>query len=107
MADETNPRSVAYQAATIERHLTSLPHETQHPRQSREHQLTMRLCAALQLADLEPLCRSVNGKRSRLELLGSQTIETLGRISDHLSLTYFSHALSSGRVVPLDGGRAP
>ncbi|HUB24993.1 MAG TPA: circularly permuted type 2 ATP-grasp protein [Tepidisphaeraceae bacterium] len=114
LADETNPRSVAYQAATIERHLTSLPHETQHPRQSREHQLTMKLCAALQLADLEPLCRAVNGKRGRLELLGRETIDALARISDHLSLTYFSHALSSGRIVPaeakaaaMEGGGAP
>ena len=107
LADDTNPRSVAFQAATIERHLSGLPHETRHPRQSREHQLTMKLCAALQLADIESLCRPDDGRRQALELLGKDILETLRQISDQLSLTYFSHAMASVRLVSLDTERSP
>jgi uncharacterized circularly permuted ATP-grasp superfamily protein/uncharacterized alpha-E superfamily protein len=107
LADETNPRSVVYQVMTIERHLTGLPHETRHPRQSCEHQLTIKLSAALQLADLETLCRPVNGKRDPLLQLGGAILETVRQISDQLSLTYFSHALSSARLVSLETEQAP
>jgi uncharacterized circularly permuted ATP-grasp superfamily protein/uncharacterized alpha-E superfamily protein len=91
LADESNPRSVAYQAAAIERHLSNLPGNSQ----STQHQAAVKLCALLRLADVQAICQAVDGRRDRLESLGRELLAVFGSISDQVSQIFFSHAAAA------------
>jgi uncharacterized circularly permuted ATP-grasp superfamily protein/uncharacterized alpha-E superfamily protein len=103
LADETNPRSVAFQGAALARNLARLPGDTQNPPQRPDHLLATKLCAELQLADVRLLCRPVEGKREQLGTLCDRIVHSLWEISDLLSQTYFDHAPLAGRSTPTDG----
>jgi uncharacterized circularly permuted ATP-grasp superfamily protein/uncharacterized alpha-E superfamily protein len=98
IADETNPRAVAFQARALEEHLGCLPRETVHPQRSQDHQLAIKLCAALRLEDLQAACQPTDGRRIRLGLLLDETTELLGQISERLAQTFFSHALTPSQL---------
>jgi uncharacterized alpha-E superfamily protein len=107
IADETNPRSIAYQAAAIEDHLADLPRESIHPQRNRGHQLAIDLRAILRLADLRWACqlaaenpdpKSPSGRRPRLRDLTDRIVEHVTQISQQLSHTYFSHAMPPERL---------
>jgi len=106
LADETNPRSVAFAAAALDRHLATLPSEAKHPHQRLDHQLAMKLFTELQVVDLEEVCRVSAGKREQLDALCGRIVSSLWNISDLLSQTYFDHAPLSGRAAPAEGGQA-
>jgi uncharacterized circularly permuted ATP-grasp superfamily protein/uncharacterized alpha-E superfamily protein len=93
LADETNPRSVAYQVAEIEQHLGALPHEPPHPQQNPDRQRALQLRTALQLANLGAACEASGGKRPGLETLLSETLSGLGQISESIASLYFTHAV--------------
>jgi uncharacterized circularly permuted ATP-grasp superfamily protein/uncharacterized alpha-E superfamily protein len=103
VADETNPRSVAYQSARIERNLAALPGESPIPTPRHDHQLAMKLCAALQLVEFYEICAPDDGKRPQLSRLCAKIIRSLWEISDQLSQTYFDHAAAHHREAPTDG----
>jgi uncharacterized circularly permuted ATP-grasp superfamily protein/uncharacterized alpha-E superfamily protein len=99
VADETNPRAVAYQIAAIERHLCELPREATHPQESPHTQLVLQLRTKLRLADLRTACQpSKAGVRVGLEALMSYTIGTLEEITELVSQIYFSLAEVSRRL---------
>jgi uncharacterized circularly permuted ATP-grasp superfamily protein/uncharacterized alpha-E superfamily protein len=92
LADETNPRAVAFQARALEEHLRCLPREVTHPQRNQDHQLAIKFCSTLRLEDLQLACQPTDGRRIRLGLLLNETIELLGLISERLAQTFFSHA---------------
>ena len=97
LADETNPRAVAFQAKAIEKHLSSLPRESNHPQRSPDLQLTVKLRTMLRLEDLSAACRPSQGRRGRLYALAADAIDALGAISELVGQIFFTHAAVSPR----------
>jgi uncharacterized alpha-E superfamily protein len=99
VADESNPRAVAYQVAAIEQHITGLPREARHPQQNPHMQQIVQLRTRLRLVDLRAACQpSTSGMRSGLESLMNEIINTLEQIATVVSQIYFSHAEFSRRL---------
>jgi uncharacterized alpha-E superfamily protein len=99
VADESNPRSVAFQVAAIEQHLCNLPRESTHPRHNPDLQLAIKLRAALRLADLSAVCKPTGKTRDQLKALLEDILQSFGSISEFISQIYFSHATASGRLL--------
>ncbi|QOV91426.1 circularly permuted type 2 ATP-grasp protein [Humisphaera borealis] len=99
LADETNPRAVAFQVAAIEEHLRALPHAAAHPRQNPDLQAAMRLRGLIGLADIQSACDLNASTRPGLEKLLKDATEQLGAIADAVSQNYFSHATVSRRLI--------
>jgi len=92
VADEANPRSVAYQVAAIEEHLCCLPRLVIHPRASAHTQLILQLRTRLRLADPTAACApSEDGVRPELDGLLTEVIDQMQQIGTMVSQVYFSH----------------
>lgn len=101
IADDTNPRAIAFQVAALEDHLARLPSEGTHPQRSPHKQLILRLRARLQLADLGELCEPrAAGVRTGLDALLVEVTRSLEDVAQVISQIYFSHAAVSR---PLSG----
>ena len=98
LADETNPRSVAFQLMTIDDHLKHVPRDAGHPHGQPDRQGMLRLRTAIQLADVESCCGSKAGGASLAALLGD-TLEQLEAVSVHIAQQFFAHAkVASGQL---------
>lgn len=92
LADEENPRAVAFQVAAIQEHLLNLPREAHHPYRDADRLLALRLRTSLQLADLQKACKPVENDRPALVAILNETLDALAGISDRVGQVYFSHA---------------
>ena len=92
VADESNPRSVAFQACAIEDHLRALPREASHPQRNPDLQHAIRLRTLLRLEDLQLACAPADGRRPRLEAMLTESVEQLGAVSERVAQIFFSHA---------------
>lgn len=101
MADESNPRSIAYQLRAIEDHLSCLPRESTHPQRSPDLQHTIRLRCTLRLEDLLNTCAVSSdaagngrptGRRPRLDELLEDALDQLSAIAERLGQIFFAHA---------------
>lgn len=92
LADETNPRAAAYQAAEIVRHLEELPSEGLHPGRRPDRQLALQLRTSLQVADIRAAGAASGGRRPDLDALLGATLDLTSRLADALGRLYFSHA---------------
>jgi uncharacterized alpha-E superfamily protein len=99
LADETNPRSVAFQFASIDLHLGALPRDLSHPDRNQDQRLLLKLRTSVQLADFVELC-SVGAGREREEfrVLLSGIREQSGQLSEAIAQLYFSHAIVSQEI---------
>jgi uncharacterized alpha-E superfamily protein len=108
LADETNPRSLAFQLNTLANEVDHLPRNTPHPGCTAEQRLMLPALTALRLASPHELAAVTDGKRVHLsELLGRLRTALVG-LSDSLTLTYLSHLqisrhLSSSRIPKAEG----
>ena len=103
LADESNPRAVAFQLAEIERHLAALPRDPSHCERNIDQHIVLNLCALIQPPDMVRLCAAHNGVRSELDALLERTNQQLGELSQAITQLYFSHS-----SVPHElGGAAP
>jgi uncharacterized alpha-E superfamily protein len=101
VADEANPRSVAYQAEEILRHLEALPHDWMHPREGQDRQRAAKLRSSLQAADIEAACETNLGRRVALDALLGGTLDELALLADAIARIYFTHAtVPRGLLVP-------
>jgi uncharacterized alpha-E superfamily protein len=99
IADESNPRSVAYQVAMIEQHLLALPRQASHPQSSPHTQLILELRTKIRLADLRVVCQaSEKGTRPGLVAMLTDAIEKMQQVAEFLSQIYFSHAAIAHRL---------
>jgi uncharacterized circularly permuted ATP-grasp superfamily protein/uncharacterized alpha-E superfamily protein len=99
IADESNPRSVAYQVAAIEQHLCTLPRQINQPHAASQTELIMRLRSRLRLADLRAACRpSDQWTRPDLDVLLKDVMEGMKEIAAMVSQVYFSHAAVAQRL---------
>lgn len=96
VADENNPRGVAFQFATIAKHLAALPHDASHPSREHDNELLSGLRASLQTANLNELCAVVEGQsREGLAALLSDVVDRATQLSNAIAHLYFSHAAIS------------
>jgi len=95
LTDETNPRSVLFQVATVARHIDALPRDDAKPR-TQEQSLVVSAVAELRLADVDELCAPAEpvALLARLDRVAS----LLRALSDSLSGTYFNHAAQSRQM---------
>jgi uncharacterized circularly permuted ATP-grasp superfamily protein/uncharacterized alpha-E superfamily protein len=94
ICDDTNPRSLAFQAAAVRDHVATLPRDSERGTLAREEFLTESLVSELRLLDIEEVCRAVNkrGRRMQLHRMLLRHQGWCSEISDTLARTYFSHA---------------
>jgi len=99
LADETNPRSVAFQFAVIDQHLSALPRDVSHPDRNIDQRLLLKLRTSIQLADFQELCASAPGReREDFYALLSEVMEQNGQLSEAIAQLYFSHAAVSQEI---------
>ncbi len=106
LADESNPRAVAYQVRLLDEHLACLPRESNHPQRSPDHQAAIRLRAMLRLEDMAVACRPVAHRRPRLGAVVTDTIDLLATVSETVSRIFFTHAAVTSQLTPLPRGEA-
>ncbi len=99
LLDETNPRSVAFQVATLYRHIEDLPRDTDTALRSAEQRIVLAVLTELRLSDIDALCkRGRRGQRKRLGELLTRVARALPELSEVLSRTYFAHANGPGDI---------
>lgn len=103
LADETNPRSLAFQMAALADDVEHLPRETTHPGRSPEQRLMLAALTALRLADVERLAQpDAEGARPHLEELLGRLATELPSLSESITRHYLSHLQTSRH---LGGGK--
>ena len=99
LADETNPRAVAFQLAAIDQHLATLPRNTADPTSNQDQKLVLKMRTAIQLCDLVELCAVPEGcDRRGLGALLFETLEQIRLLSDAIANLYFSHTDMSRKL---------
>ena len=100
LADETNPRSVLFQAEVIGEHLEVLPHVDPDGLMTRDRRAARQLTSELALADMHTLATSVSrsGSRARLERLTRRIESEVLALSDLITQHFFSHSKAT-RVI--------
>jgi uncharacterized alpha-E superfamily protein len=96
LTDDTNPRSLIYQANVLREHVRNLPRANPALR-SRAEQRVIALQSSLLTADVGRACA---GDGSGLWDLAEAGVNLLWQFSDDLTNTYFSHAETSHAVAP-------
>jgi uncharacterized circularly permuted ATP-grasp superfamily protein/uncharacterized alpha-E superfamily protein len=93
LADESNPRSVAYQLLRLENRLSALPHDMTYPDRNKDLRFLLKLRTSVQLADLVKLCVvPAEQRRDAFDALLADAIDQIARLSDAVARLYFSHA---------------
>jgi uncharacterized alpha-E superfamily protein len=99
LADESNPRSLAFQLAALADHVENLPQETASPRRSPEQRLMMATLMHLRLADIDVLAHANDaGVRYDLDELLKKLTTDLPVLSDTITRNYLSHAQASRQL---------
>ena len=95
IADDSVPRSIAFQLQALAAHVEGLPRDPGAPAPTREQALAARLLGAIRGADVTALCAARGaGRPDRLDRLLGETARGLAELSDTISHYYFSHAVS-------------
>jgi uncharacterized circularly permuted ATP-grasp superfamily protein/uncharacterized alpha-E superfamily protein len=104
LADETNPRSLAFQLAALAESIDRLPRDPSLPGRSTEQRLVLAILTEVRLADVDALTRAEkSGMRERLDALLSRIEGNLPDVSEVLAASFFSHLQTSRHL----GGQAP
>lgn len=102
LMDRNHPRSLAYQLDALQQHLANLPREQLSHRLGKDERCVLGAYTDLRLADAAVLSKieEEDGFCKELdELLEGQT-ESLWRLSDVISNTYFSHSQPQQQLAP-------
>jgi uncharacterized alpha-E superfamily protein len=93
LTDDTNPRSILYQAVVLAEHIADLPRDAADPSLSPAQRLMMRTLSALRLAQIDALCHTdAEGQRPHLIALLEQCGRDMPALAETLALQYLSHA---------------
>jgi len=105
LADETNPRSLAFQFVGLSETIDQLPWNSMLPGRSPEQRLILSALTALRLADIEQLARpNAAGVRTNLEELLTQLTTLVPVLSDTITRHYLSHLLAARHLGSLASG---
>ncbi|GGF21593.1 hypothetical protein GCM10011611_29570 [Aliidongia dinghuensis] len=109
LADEANPRAVAFQLNAIGEHIAALPRERHGVRATPEAQATAGMIAALRRADMVKIARGGPDEalgRPKLDKLCQSLTADLAETSDLLSESYFKHAAAEPLIATSQPARA-
>jgi uncharacterized circularly permuted ATP-grasp superfamily protein/uncharacterized alpha-E superfamily protein len=96
LADESNPRSLAFQLVALAESIERLPRDPALPGRSPEQRLVLAKLTELRLADLETLGQADDtGRRARLDQLLNRVEADLPVLSELIAASYFSHLQTS------------
>jgi uncharacterized alpha-E superfamily protein len=96
LADESNPRSMAFQLVALAESIDRLPRDPSLPGRSAEQRLALAKLTELRLADLETLAQpDETGHRVRLDQLLNRLEADLPVLSELIAASYFSHLQTS------------
>ncbi len=108
LADDSNPRSVAFQLALIDQHLAALPRDVSHPDRNTDQRSLLKLRTSIQLADFVELCSlPSDGRRESFDALLTGITEETGQLSAAIAQLYFSHAVVSREISGIREGLEP
>ncbi|NBC23877.1 MAG: hypothetical protein GVY21_10415 [Gammaproteobacteria bacterium] len=94
LADESNPRSLAFQLASMRTHMDVMPLEDLHGHLSRAQKLLISMHTEVLLADVDKLAHttSTGGNRTHLNRLLNRTEKSIEHLTQLITQTYFSHS---------------
>lgn len=93
LVDDTNPRSIGFQVAAIERQIEALPRDPDRAGLSKKQRMVRQLRTLLQVCDVEALAApDKNGRLTALAELFKQLETELPALSERIAQIYFSHA---------------
>jgi uncharacterized circularly permuted ATP-grasp superfamily protein/uncharacterized alpha-E superfamily protein len=96
LADESNPRSLAFQLLALAEDIENLPHESNSASRSPEERIMLSALTALRLAEVEQLAEAdAHGCRTHLEELLKRLAADLPALSDSITRSYLSHLQAS------------
>ena len=99
IADETNPRSLAFQVVALNDHVDSLPRDTMLPHMSPEQRITVANLAAMRLIDIDAVCKAdADGHRIELESTMVRLDADMAALSDIITRQYLSHAQTTRQL---------
>jgi len=108
LADESNPRSLAFQLVALADHVENLPQGTSHPRRSPEQRVMMAALMHLRLADIDVLASSNDTSvRQELNDLLKRLEAELPVLSDSITRNYLSHAQASRQLASFGTDNLP
>jgi uncharacterized alpha-E superfamily protein len=88
LLDETNPRSLAYQLASISQHLAGLPQPNQGASLTDERRLILSMLTSIRLADVEALAKDPT--RSELQAAVRNQMHLLPQLTTAIERHYFN-----------------
>lgn len=110
LADESNPRSAAFQLARLAEHIEALPrYGSSHSgtaawtKPTPEERLLLRSLTALRLVDLNDEVKISSGRREHLDDFLHALASQLLMLSDTLSQTYLAHAITTRQLAAATG----
>lgn len=99
LSDETNPRSLAYQLASLADHADRLPADHLRAGRRPDQLIILAALTSVRLADIDRLSRpGPTGLRDQLDDLLDRLFVELPAFSDALSQAYLVHAVASTRL---------
>lgn len=103
LTDQSNPRSLAFQLDTLERHIGKLPRSDDEPQgASLEQRLVMSMTHAVRMADVEALAEAHEmGNQKPLAELLEMFARDLPALSNAIALKYLVHAGAPRQLSPL------
>jgi uncharacterized circularly permuted ATP-grasp superfamily protein/uncharacterized alpha-E superfamily protein len=91
LLDESNPRSIAYQLATVEEHLSALPQASRSGVQTEEQRMILELLTRVRLAKVSELAHvGADGARAEFTALFSFIADGVPRLSEAITRRYFN-----------------
>ncbi|HEX5272791.1 MAG TPA: circularly permuted type 2 ATP-grasp protein, partial [Gemmataceae bacterium] len=103
LADETNPRSLAFQLAALADDVEHLPRDASRPGRTPEERLMLSSLTMLRLAEVRQLAGLDEcGGRPALDDLLGRLASALPALSDALTHTYLSHLQTSRHLAALE-----
>jgi uncharacterized alpha-E superfamily protein len=94
LTDETNPRSIVFQLATVYEHVRSLPRSLEQPLRTREERVALAALTRVRLADIEALsCATAAGERPQLCEHLASLAHDLPELSNAITQSYLVHAV--------------
>lgn len=111
LADESNPRSLAFQLSMMRQHMDVMPLETIDGRPSRAQKLLISMHTEVMLADVDKLATTTSsgGNRTQLNRLLSRCDKGVATLTELITQTYFSHSIGhrvTGNVIREAPGHA-
>ncbi len=104
LADESNPRSLAFQLSMMRSHMEVMPLEDLHGHLSRAQKLLISTHTEVLLADVDKLATTTSkgGNRTHLNRLLNRAEKNIESLTQLITQTYFSHSIGhrvTGNVI--------